>query len=227
MEFITILSLFKKEMPLYIRNMRTLLVIEASPRGERSLSRGLTRRFVDAWRANHPDGRVVERDLMTTDLPYVTLPWLGAYFTPPHQHTPEMKGLLRLSDELVDELLAADDIAIGTPVYNYNVPAVLKAYIDHIVRKGRTLGFAGEGLVHGKQCTLLIASGGVYTEGSPIRDRDIATTYLRMILRIIGIVDVAVVAGGNAKAVDMGETTREAFLQKFDAEIVAVAASSR
>lgn len=187
------------------------------------MSRGLTRRFVDEWKHNHPGGRVVERDLMKTALPFVNLPWLGAYFTPPDQHTPAMKELLRLSDELVAEILDADDIVIGTPVYNYNVPAVLKAYIDHIVRKGKTLGFAGEGLVRGKKCTLLMASGGVYTEGSPVRDRDIATSYLRLILKVIGIEDVTVVAGGNAKAVDMGETTREAFLQKFDAQVAAAA----
>lgn len=143
--------------------MRSLLVVEASPRGEQSMSRGLTKRFVEAWKKNNPDGRVVERDLMKTDLPFVDLPWLGAYFTPPEQHTPRMKELLRLSDDLVAEILAADDIAIGTPVYNYNIPAVLKAYVDHIVRKGKTLGFAGEGLVHGKKCTILMASGGVYT----------------------------------------------------------------
>jgi len=203
--------------------MRTLLVVEASPRGAHSMSRGLTKRFVEAWKKNHADGRVIERDLMKTDLPFVNLPWLGAYFTPPDQHTPQMKELLRLSDDLVAEILAADDIAIGTPVYNYNVPAVLKAYIDHIVRKGKTLGFAGEGLVRGKKCTILMASGGIYTEGSPIRDRDIATHYLRLILKVIGIEDVTVVAGGNAKAVDMGETSREAFLQKFDAEVLAAA----
>lgn len=205
--------------------MPTLLVIEASPRGDQSMSRGLTRRFVEEWRSHRPDGRVVTRDLLATGLPYVTMPWLGAYFTPPDRQTPEMKEQLRLSDELVTELLAADHVAIGTPVYNYNVPAVLKAYIDHIVRKGRTLGFAGEGLVHGKTSTILMASGGVYGEGSPIRDRDIATTYLRLILKVIGITDVTVVAGGNAKAVDMGETTREEFLRRFEPEVVAAARS--
>ena len=82
---------------------------------------------------------------------------------------------------------------------------MLKAYIDHIVRKGMTLGFSGEGLVHGKMCTILMASGGVYTQGSPIRDRDIATNYLRLIFKVIGIEDVTVVAGGNAKSVDMGQ----------------------
>jgi FMN-dependent NADH-azoreductase len=223
MDFIAIISLLKTALAGYQPAMSTLLVVEASPRGEQSMSRGLTQRFVAAWTQHHPGGRVIERDLMKTDLPFVTLPWLGAYFTPPDRHTPEMKDLLRLSDELVAELLAADDIAIGTPVYNYNVPAVLKAYIDHIVRKGKTLGFAGEGLVHGKTCTLLMASGGVYTEGSPIRERDLATHYLRLILQVIGIERVTVVAGGNAKSVDLGETTRDAFLRRFDAEITEAA----
>ena len=205
--------------------MPKLLVVEASPRREYSMSRGLTARFVELWRRNHPDGEVVERDLLKTDLGFLTMPWLGAYFTPPERHTDDMKQLMELSDELVAELLDADHIAIGTPVHNYNVPANLKAYIDHIVRKGMTLGFEGEGLVHGKKCTILMASGGVYTEGSPIRDRDLATAYLRMILKIIGIEDVTVVAGGNAKAVDMGQITREDFIAKFMPEIELAAAA--
>lgn len=208
--------------------MPTLLVVESSPRGEHSMSRGLTKLFVQQWRQNHPGGRVIERDLLKSDLPFVTMSWLGAYFTPAEQHTEEMKDLLRTSDELVAEILEADHIVIGTPVYNYNIPAVLKAYIDHIVRKGKTLGFTGEGLVHGKSCTILMASGGVYTDGSPIRDRDIATAYLRLILKVIGIEDVTVVAGGNAKAVDLGEITREDFLQRFAPEVAeAVAKAGR
>lgn len=199
--------------------MPTLLVIESSPRGGQSISRGLTAMFVEQWRERNLNGRVVERDLMESDLPFVTLPWLSAYFTPQELHTSEMQDIIKLSDTLVDELLAADHIVIGTPVYNYNVPAVLKAYIDHIVRKGKTLGFSGEGLVHGKQCTILMASGGVYTEGSPIRDRDIATSYLRLILKVIGIEDVTIVAGGNAKSVDMGQTTKADFLRRFAQDI--------
>lgn len=199
--------------------MPTLLVIESSPRFGQSISRGLTAMFVEQWRERNPNGRVVERDLMESDLPFVTLPWLSAYFTPQELHTSEMQDIIKLSDTLVDELLAADHIVIGTPVYNYNVPAVLKAYIDHIVRKGKTLGFSGEGLVHGKQCTILMASGGVYTEGSPIRDRDIATSYLRLILKVIGIEDVTIVAGGNAKSVDMGQTTKADFLRRFAQDI--------
>ena len=92
------------------------------------------------------------------------------------------------------------------------------------MRKGLTLGFDGSGLVHGKKATVLMASGGVYTEDSPIRDRDIATQYLRLILKVIGITDVTFIAAGNAKSVDLGEIGRDAFLDKFENEIEAEAA---
>ena len=204
--------------------MTRLLVVETSPRGDHSISRNMTRRFVTAWQAAHPDGEVVDRDLMETDLHFIGAPWLQAYFTPAEQHSPEMKAELRLSDELVGELLACDHLVIATPVYNYNVPAALKAWIDSIVRKGMTLGLDGKGLVTGKAATVLLASGGVYTEGSPIRDRDIATQYLRLVLGVIGITDVTVVAGGGAKAVDMRETTMDGFIGTLQPAIEAAAA---
>ena len=188
------------------KTMPKLLVVEASPRGQYSISRNLATKFVADWKAAHPDGEVVERDLAKVDLPYVNLPWLGASLTPIEAHTAEMKEVLAVSNELVDELLAADHLAISTPVYNYNIPANLKSWVDHIVRKGRTLGMTGEGLVQGKHCTVLMASGSVYTEGSPIRDRDIATMYLRLILKVIGTEDVTFVAarqqsGGHGPAI--------------------------
>lgn len=199
--------------------MPKLLAVEASPRGDASISRNMTKRFVADWRQAHPDGAVVTRDLAETDLAFLTGPWLGAYFTPPEQQTADMKGLLSLSDSLVAELLDADEIAIGTPVHNFNVPANLKAWIDHVVRKGITLGMDGKGLVTGKRATVLLASGGVYTEGSPIADRDIASQYLRLILKVIGIEEVTIVAGGGAKAVDLGDTTMAAFVETLANEI--------
>ena len=203
--------------------MPKLLVVEASPRGEYSISRNLAQMFVQQWKIAHPEGEVVERDLAKSDLPYMNLPWLGASLTPIETHTPEMKEVLQVSDALVAELLAADDIVISTPVYNYNIPANLKSYVDHIVRKGLTLGLTGEGLVHGKKCTVLLASGGVYTEGSPIRDRDIATLYLRLILKVIGIEDVTFIAAGGSKVVDLGEKSRDEFLSAFEPAVTAAA----
>lgn len=199
--------------------MSKLLVVESSPRGDYSISRNLTRRFVAGWQAAHPQGEVINRDLMKTDLRFVNAPWLQAYFTPPEQHSPAMKESLRLSDELVAELMAADHLVIATPVYNYNVPAILKAWVDHIVRKGITLGVDGGGLVTGAKASVLLASGGVYTEGSPIHDRDIATQYLRLILSVIGITDVTFIAAGGAKVVDLGEVSRDDYLANFDNQI--------
>ena len=76
--------------------MPTLLVVEASPRGEYSISRNLTVMFVEQWKAAHPGGGVVERDLAKMDLPYVNLPWLGASLTPLEKHTPEMQEVLQV-----------------------------------------------------------------------------------------------------------------------------------
>jgi FMN-dependent NADH-azoreductase len=205
--------------------MTQLLVVETSPRGDQSVSRNMTRRFVADWQAAHPGGEIVTRDLTVTNLPFVTAPWLKAYFTPVERQSAEMQEALRLSGELVAEVLAADHIVIATPVYNYNVPAALKAWVDHIVRKGLTLGHDGSGLATAKKATVLIASGGIYTEGSPIRDRDIASQYLRLILGVIGISDVTVVAGGGAKAVDLGEQTMGGFLASVEPEIERAAAA--
>lgn len=205
--------------------MTKLLVVETSPRGDASISRNMTRRFLTDWRASHPDGTIVERDLAKTDLTFVTGPWLQAYFTPPDQHTPEMADQLRLSDELVQELLACDQLLISTPVYNYNVPASLKAWVDLIVRKGLTLGMDGSGLVTAKKATVLIASGGTYDDASPIKDRNIAQQYLRLILNVIGIPDVSLVEGGAAKNVDLGEVQMTDFIESLAPNIRHAAAA--
>ena len=205
--------------------MAGLLVVETSPRGENSISRNMTRHFVSQWQAAHPGAPVTIRDLTETSLPFVTAPWLQAYFTPPEHQSEEMKNELLLSDQLVEELLGADHIAIATPVYNYNVPAALKAWIDHIVRKGKTLGFDGTGLVTGRKATVLLASGGVYTADSPIQHMDIASQYLRLVLGVIGITDVTVVAGGGAKVVDLRQDTMDGFLARIAPHIALAAAS--
>ncbi|SHG70757.1 FMN-dependent NADH-azoreductase [Massilia sp. CF038] len=203
--------------------MTKLLVIETSPRGERSVSRAMTSRFISTWQVAHPHGTVMRRDLADAPPGFIDAEWLQAYFTPQPQQTAEMRETLRLSDALVAELLDADHLVIATPVYNYNVPAALKSWVDHIVRKGITLGFDGAPLVHGKRATLLIASGASYGADSPIRERDIATRWLQLVLGIIGIADVSVVAGGGAKAVDLGAMTMAAFVDAHEADVVKAA----
>ncbi|WP_173088757.1 NAD(P)H-dependent oxidoreductase [Devosia sp. 1635] len=205
--------------------MPKILVVETSPRGEASISRQLTKRVISNWRLLNQDGEVITRDLAVAALPHVTMPWLSAYFTPPNTHTPDMAAQLRLSDALVEELLAADELVIATPVYNYNIPASLKAWIDHIVRKGLTLGFDGKGLLTGKKATVIIASGGIYGAASPIEHLNFAPRYLESILNVLGITDVTIIHGEGAKAVDLGEATMDKFVDAVVPEMKRSAAA--
>src|SRR6267142_4982622 len=115
--------------------MKTLLHLNSSPRGNYSVSRKLSSEVVAAWKATNPEGKVIERDLAKSHLTFVNLNWILGAFTPPENHSEAHKKALAVSDELVAELLASDVIVIGTPMYNFAVPAALKAWIDHIVRK--------------------------------------------------------------------------------------------
>lgn len=199
--------------------MPSLLAIESSPRGENSLSRKLTAKFIDDWKASHSGGTVVTRDLMKTRLPFVDLPWIAGAYSPAEQHSPEMKEALSISNELISELMAADHIVIGTSIYNFSIPAVLKAYIDHVVRVGVTFTSSYEGLVKGKKATVILASGGVYTAGSPTEAYNVASSYLKQVLGFIGIVDTTVLLAGGTSAINMGKATLSELVGKFVPEV--------
>lgn len=121
--------------------MATLLHLDASARRAHSLSRRLSRRFVDEWLNRRPTDAVIYRDLAANPPPVVTEAWIAAVFTAPEQRTPEQKDVVRASDELIDELERADLIVMGTPMYNYGMPAVLKAWFDQIIRIDKTFSF--------------------------------------------------------------------------------------
>lgn len=128
--------------------MTTILHIDASARpGESgrtphgSHTRRLTARFVKQWMSMHPGTQLIYRDVGENPPPPVTSRWIHAAFTPERQREPWMHETLRSSDLLVDELLQADVIVAGVPMYNFGPPAQFKAYIDNIVRVGRTFGF--------------------------------------------------------------------------------------
>lgn len=121
--------------------MTTLLHLDASARGDRSLSRALSRAFVEVWVAREPDANVIARDVGREPPPFVSEAWVAAAFTPEEARTPEQKAELALSDELIAELAAADVIVMGTPMYNYGMPAQLKSWFDKIIRIGKTFSF--------------------------------------------------------------------------------------
>jgi len=173
----------------------TILHLDSSPRGERSHSRQLTRAFVQELQNTHTGSTVVYRDLGHNPPPHVDEPWIAATYSDPSTHGPDQQAALKLSEEMIAELFAADIIVVGVPMYNFSVPSTLKAYIDQIVRPGRTFTFPSyEGLVTGKKMFLLqTRGGGGYGAGEPMEQANHQDTYLRAIFGLIGIKDITVV----------------------------------
>jgi FMN-dependent NADH-azoreductase len=180
--------------------MSSTLVITASPRGQRSVSRQLTEYFVRLWAGGHADDTVLLRDIGHHPVPHVSEPWVVGAFAPADQQTRESRAAIAVSDELLAEFLAADRYIFGVPMYNFNIPSTFKAYIDQIVRPGRTFGVgpAGfEGLVRGKRALFITSSGGAYTPGTASAAVNFQEPYLRAIFGFIGITDVQFVAAEN------------------------------
>ena len=202
--------------------MSTLLHLDASPRGDYSVSRQLSTAAVKAWKTKNPTGTVVERDLAKTELTFVDMEWIVGAFSAPDQHTDGNKRALAISDELVAEVLAADEIVIGTPMYNFAIPAVLKAWIDHVVRAGKTFQYTAngvDGLAKGRKIVVAVASGGAYDEASGMAAYNYEIPYLRHILGFIGISDVTFVQAGGTMAVAQGKISAEEFLSPFVKQI--------
>lgn len=201
--------------------MPTLLHLDVSPRGDYSVSRQLTKAAVEAWKMNNPGGKVIYRDLSVKPLPFVDLPWIAAAYSTPDQHTPEQQAAIAVSNELVDELLAADEIVIGTPMYNFNAPAALKGWVDHIVRLGRTFNQKYEGLASGKKAHIVLASMGSYEPGAYMEKADFFSPYIKFALGFIGIKDVEIYLAGGTSAINLGETTLDAYVAEHAPKAVA------
>lgn len=173
--------------------MSKLLFVTSSILGENSKSRALGREFVEAWTRHHPGTRVVERDLVADGVPHVTGAVVGAAVTPAENRSPEQAEAAALADLLIEELEAADIVVLAAPMYNFSVPSTVKAWIDHVVRAGRTFRYGAngpEGLLRGKKVFIVTARGGVYSQG-PGKSMDFHEPYLRHVLGFIGLTDVS------------------------------------
>jgi putative NADPH-quinone reductase len=124
-----------------VLEMTTLLHIDASPRGDRSVSRKLSKAFVDQWLAHDPDATVIVRDIGHHPPPFATEAWVAAAFTAPDQRSAYQHDEFRLADELIDELARADVIVIGAPMHNYGMPSTLKSWFDKVIRIDKTFTF--------------------------------------------------------------------------------------
>lgn len=191
--------------------MKHILHLDSSPRGDRSSSRALTTEFNRTWQQTYPEDKIIYRDLGHNPVPFVDELWIAAAFSPVEQLTPELKSAIEISNELIDEFLAAKVCVFGIPMYNYGVPANFKAYIDQIIRIGRTFAVTSsgyEGLVKDQKKILVITTRGGSYEGSPL---DFQEPYLRAIFELIGITDLTFI---HAENLAMGEEARQQSLAK-------------
>jgi FMN-dependent NADH-azoreductase len=203
--------------------MSTLLHIDASPRGERSVSRQLTHDFATAWIQAHPAGKIIYRDLGHNPVSFVNETWIAAAFTPPDALSPELRAAIAISNELIAELETASEYVFGVPMHNFSVPATFKAYIDQIVRVGRTFAVdesGYKGLLQGKSATVITCSGGAYRSGSPLAPYNYQEPWIRTILGFIGVTEVEFVVADGLSEVELGKRDREQYLKPIREQVL-------
>jgi FMN-dependent NADH-azoreductase len=175
--------------------MSKLLFVTSSLFGGDSKSRQIALEFIAAWRAVHPAASVTTRDLNAGPMPHISLDTLGALMTPAEKRTRDQQAAVGFSDQLIEELEAADTIVIAAPMYNFSIPSTLKAWIDHVARAGRTFRYTAagtpEGLLRNKRVFIVTGRGGFYAGESPARALDFQEPYLRAVLGFLGLDDVS------------------------------------
>ncbi|HWL14127.1 MAG TPA: NAD(P)H-dependent oxidoreductase [Opitutus sp.] len=200
--------------------MKTLLVVNSSGRVTRSITRHLTARFAARWRALHPHGAVLERETGTVAPPTVNEAWIAAAFAPASEN---VSPVLEFSERCIAELAAADVVAIGAPMYNFGLPAQLKAYFDQVVRVGRTFAFDPAAsdpyrpLLADRPVVVITSAGdGAVHPGGPLAHMNHLEPHLRTLLGFIGLTDVRFVRAGFDEYQD--ERARRS-LSRAEAEI--------
>jgi FMN-dependent NADH-azoreductase len=185
--------------------MVKLLHIDASPRDEKSHSRRLSREFFEAFKQAYPNSTLTYRDVGRNPISHVDEQWIASAFTPPEKRTPEMLAAIQFSDQLIDEFLASDIYVMGIPMYNFSVPSGFKAYIDQIVRVGKTFAFEPEDkdtpykpLVHGKKMFIITACGAHgYSPGGSFEAYNYQDPYLKTVFGFLGITDITFIRVEN------------------------------
>jgi FMN-dependent NADH-azoreductase len=188
--------------------MAQLLHLDSSARLARSHSRQLTREFAEAWQQAHPEGNIIYRDLGSSPPPHVNADWVTAAYHPSSEPlAPPLQSALSISDELIDEFLAVDCYVVGAPMYNFSIPSSLKAYIDQIIRPGRTFAFDPtaenpyQPLVLNKTMVVVMTRGGSgFGPGERYADLNFQDPYLSTAFGFIGISDIRYVAVENDEA---------------------------
>src|SRR5258708_27920219 len=168
--------------------MAQLLHIDSSVQGGRSVSRRLTARAAERWRATHPGGMVTYRDLAVNPIPHLDGETGTARLVPSEARTPAQDTSFALSVTLVDEIKNADTVLLGVPLYNFGAPSTVKAWVDHIVAPGLSMDAeTGGGLLGGTDFIVLASRGGGYAPGTPREGWDHAEAWLPHAVSLTGL----------------------------------------
>ncbi|USD35805.1 MULTISPECIES: FMN-dependent NADH-azoreductase [Ferrimonas] len=180
--------------------MKTLLIVDASPNSATSNTRKLTAAYADAWLASNPGSRVIRRDVSGDAVAQLSQDTIGAFYTPEDQRSEAQQQAVAQSDELVDELFAADEVVLGSPMHNFSVTVGMKSWVDQICRVGRTFNYTEQGPkgeLAGRKAVIVASSGGNYADGTPMAHLNHNDTYLKTVLGFVGITDVSLVSAGG------------------------------
>lgn len=192
--------------------MPTLLHLDVSPRSA-SVSSALTAQFASDWSRKNPGGKVIHHNTSTDGLLFVDEATIVAAYTPAEALTPEQRQTLALSNKLIDELVAADTILLGVPMWNFGVPASLKAWVDLVVMPGKTFMYGPKGpqglLDPAKKVYIAVARGGAYSGDSPYKPYDLQEPYLRGILGFMGLTDITFIYAENQNRPDAAAAGRQ------------------
>ena len=173
--------------------MTNVLIVDSAATGDLSVSRKLTAEFAEQVQRRHPGARLVRRDVGRETIPHLTEATVSAIRGLPN--TPAGEVTRGLSDQLIAELMAADVIVIGAPMYNFGMASTLKTWFDHVLRAGTTFRYTAagpEGLVKGKRAIVIETRAGLYSEG-PAAAMDHQEPHIRTLLGFMGITDVSYV----------------------------------
>ena len=195
--------------------MSHVLIIESSARQQDSFSRQLTQQFIKQWHDAHPADTITVRDLALNPVPHLDANLLGGWMKPEAQRSIDEQASLRRSNELTDELLAADVLVMAAPMYNFAIPSTLKAWLDHVLRAGVTFKYTEngpQGLLVGKKAYVLTARGGIYAG----RAADHQEPYLRQVMAFIGIHEVTFI---HAEGMNLGGDFQEKGLNQAKAQL--------
>ena len=188
-----------------------ILHLISSPRGAASFSIKLGNAIIEKLHAANPSSTVKVHSLVDKPFPHLEESHLTSFYTPTESRSPEQAEAVKHSDKAIAEIMDADVMVIGVPMYNFSIHSTLKAWIDHIARAGVTFKYSDngiEGLVKGKKLYLAIATGGVYSDG-PMKAYDFTEPYLRSALGFLGMTDITAFRVEGVNMHDLKDTALE------------------